>query len=165
MNTVAVFRSRPRRESRISIDGFAANSARISESCTKCQRCSIVNRSLMRRTLSRLPTSLAYSSSTACSVGLSSGSFSFACRLDSSDESMVRECRVWTECLRTCVLVCFVIVTLKCSQPRVPATRQQAPALEERTLHGPHPAAPASQARDLELSQTSCKYTQPLTPT
>ena len=40
-------------------------------------------------TLSRLPTSLAYSSRTSCSSGLSSGSFSGAYRLESIDESMI----------------------------------------------------------------------------
>jgi hypothetical protein len=34
VNTVAVFRSRPRNESRISIDGLAASSASIPESYT-----------------------------------------------------------------------------------------------------------------------------------
>lgn len=38
VKTVAVFRSRPRNESRISIEGLAASSARIPESCLLVSR-------------------------------------------------------------------------------------------------------------------------------
>jgi hypothetical protein len=80
VKTVAVLRSRPRNESRISTEGFAASSARIPESYNDVSVWS-VDRFVKRKkqcTLSRLPTNLAYSSRTSCSSGLSSGSFSCA---------------------------------------------------------------------------------------
>lgn len=87
---MAVFLSRPRKESKISTEGFAASSARISESYKAVSFQSLHDQSRTggSLTLSRLPTNLAYSSRTSCSSGLSSGSFSLACRLESIDTSM-----------------------------------------------------------------------------
>jgi hypothetical protein len=88
---VAVLRSRPRNESRISTDGFAASSARMPESYNDVSVWSVDG--FVKRvewcTLSRLPTSLAYSSRTSCSSGLSSGSVSCAYRFESIDESII----------------------------------------------------------------------------
>jgi hypothetical protein len=91
VKTVAVLRSRPRNESKISTEGFAASSARIPESYNKVSVLSFAGfvGKFRSRTLSRLPTNLAYSSRTSCSSGLSSGSFSWAYRFESIDDSMI----------------------------------------------------------------------------